>query len=32
LRKQDALMGIILHQQAVLTDFDLANVEHATER
>jgi len=25
-------MGIILHQQAVLTDFDLANVEHATER
>jgi len=25
-------MGIILHQQAVLSDFDLADVEHATER
>jgi len=25
-------MGVILHQQAVLADFDLANIEHTTER
>jgi len=32
LRQQDALMSVILHQQAVLADFDLSNIEHATER
>jgi hypothetical protein len=32
LRKQKALVGVILHQQAVLADFDLPNVEHAPQR
>jgi hypothetical protein len=32
LRKQEALVGVILHQQAVLADFDLSNIEHAPQR
>jgi len=28
LRKQKALVRIVLHQQAVLTNFDLSNVQH----
>jgi len=32
LRQQDALVRGILHQQAMLADFDLAHVEHAPER
>jgi len=32
LRQQNALMSVISHQQAILTDFDLPNIKHATER
>jgi len=32
LRKQEALMGAVLHQQTVLANFDLSNVQHPAQR
>jgi hypothetical protein len=32
LRKQKALVCAVLHQQTVLTNFDLSNIQHAAKR